>query len=99
MYAGFVDAESEEPAPAQEVVRPEVPDLGEGPHLFYGLQWWFFGLLAVFGFGYLAWDELRHGRRDEWTRRRRTAASEDNDEDSPLPGTVPPGTARETVRR
>ena len=31
----------------------ELPDLGNGPHFFYGLQWWFFGLLAIFGFGYL----------------------------------------------
>ena len=38
-----------------------MPDLGEGPHFFYGLQWWFFGLLAVFGFCYLAYDEWRGG--------------------------------------
>ncbi len=63
VYGGFVDAESEAPAPADEVVRTEVPDLGEGPHFFYGLQWWFFGALAVFGFGYLAWDERRQRRR------------------------------------
>jgi cytochrome oxidase assembly protein ShyY1 len=45
------------------VQRTELPDLGEGPHFFYGLQWWFFGVLAVFGFGYLAWDERRQKRR------------------------------------
>lgn len=59
VYAGFVDAESETPPPAEPPVRTELPDLGEGPHLFYGIQWWFFGALAVFGFGYLAWDERR----------------------------------------
>ena len=59
VYAGFVDAESETPAPPDPVVRTELPDLGDGPHLFYGIQWWFFGALAVFGFGYLAWDERR----------------------------------------
>jgi cytochrome oxidase assembly protein ShyY1 len=77
VYAGFVDAETETPPPAEEVVRAELPDLGEGPHLFYGLQWWFFGLLAVFGFGYLAWDERRgrgrtaqtgHGEKKPATR-------------------------------
>jgi cytochrome oxidase assembly protein ShyY1 len=77
VYAGFLDAESEDPAPVDEVVRPEVPDLGEGPHLFYGIQWWFFAALAVFGFGYLAWDERRHGPRgDRPTRRRRTSDEE-----------------------
>ena len=39
--------------------------LNNGPHFFYGLQWWFFGLLALFGFGYLAWDEWRSQGRDE----------------------------------
>ena len=63
VYAGFVDAETEDPPPGDDLVRPEVPDLGEGPHLFYGLQWWFFAALAVFGFGYLAWDERRNGPR------------------------------------
>ena len=63
LYEGFVDAETEDPAPATELVQTELPDLGEGPHFFYGLQWWFFGLLAVFGFGYLAWDERRRMRR------------------------------------
>jgi cytochrome oxidase assembly protein ShyY1 len=63
LYAGFVDAQSETPPPTDEVQRTELPDLGEGPHFFYGLQWWFFGVLAVFGFGYLAWDETRQRRR------------------------------------
>jgi cytochrome oxidase assembly protein ShyY1 len=63
VYAGFVDAETETPPPTDEVVRAELPDLGEGPHFFYGLQWWFFGALAVFGFGYLAWDERRRRPR------------------------------------
>jgi cytochrome oxidase assembly protein ShyY1 len=59
VYGGFIDAESEDPAPSTAVVPAELPDLGEGPHLFYGIQWWFFGALALFGFCYLAYDELR----------------------------------------
>ena len=59
VYGGFVDAEVERPAPAKPLAKAELPDLGNGPHFFYGLQWWFFGLLAIFGFGYLAWDERR----------------------------------------
>lgn len=59
VYGGFVDLDTESPAPAQTLARTELPDLGNGPHFFYGLQWWFFGLLAVFGFLYLAWDERR----------------------------------------
>lgn len=58
-YRGFVDLDSEDPPPTKELVAPELPDLGEGPHFFYGLQWWFFGLLAIGGFGKLAYDEWR----------------------------------------
>jgi cytochrome oxidase assembly protein ShyY1 len=63
LYRGFVDAEHETPAPAKALVRTELPDLGNGPHFFYGLQWWFFGLLAIGGFGYLVWDERRKTRQ------------------------------------
>lgn len=61
-YGGFVELVSESPAPAEPLARAEAPDLGNGPHFFYGLQWWFFGVLALFGFGYLAWDEWRGPR-------------------------------------
>ena len=59
VLGGFVDASKETPAPGTRLVPAELPDLGNGPHFFYGLQWWFFGVLAIFGFGYLAWDERR----------------------------------------
>jgi cytochrome oxidase assembly protein ShyY1 len=63
VYGGFVDLVSEDPEPAEPLVHAEEPDLSEGPHFFYGLQWWFFAALGVFGFGYLAWDERRKARR------------------------------------
>lgn len=59
VYGGFVDLERETPAPRRALEPADPPDLGNGPHFFYGLQWWFFGVLAVFGFGYLAYDERR----------------------------------------
>jgi len=62
LYGGFVDLESESPAPADAPQTAELPDLSNGPHFFYGLQWWFFALLAVFGFLYLAYDEWRGPR-------------------------------------
>lgn len=71
VYGGFVDLDSEDPAPAEPLAKAELPDLDNGPHFFYGLQWWFFGLLAVFGFGYLLYDEWRgpdrpRGRSHRW---------------------------------
>ncbi len=66
-FRGWLQLESESPeATAKPALRQgELPDLGNGPHFFYGLQWWFFGVLAVFGFGYLAYDEwaVLTGRR------------------------------------
>ena len=64
--------------PPTPLVPVEKPDLGDGPHLFYGIQWWFFGALALFGFCYLVYDEQKGAR----SRSRRTAPS-----DEPIPST------------
>ena len=62
LLSGFIDLASESPPPAEELRPVELPELDNGPHFFYGLQWWFFGALALFGFAYLAYDEARGGR-------------------------------------
>jgi cytochrome oxidase assembly protein ShyY1 len=59
VYRGYIAATSETPPPSRRLVPVQQPDLGNGPHLFYGIQWWFFAALAVFGFGYLIRDEMR----------------------------------------
>jgi len=65
LYGGFLDLHTESPAPAKPLQPTELPDdTSEGPHFFYGLQWWFFGALAVIGFGYLAYDEWRRVREE-----------------------------------
>jgi cytochrome oxidase assembly protein ShyY1 len=63
VYGGWVDLKSESPAPSVPLEPAGLPDLSNGPHFFYALQWWFFGILALFGFGYLAWEEAT-GRAD-----------------------------------
>lgn len=65
VYPGFVMLKTESPTPADALEPVELPELDNGPHFFYGLQWWFFGVLAVFGFSYLLWDEKRHGPRGQ----------------------------------
>jgi len=62
---GFVQVAEETPAPEQPLTLPELPELNDGPHFFYGLQWWFFGAMAVFGFFYLLYDEWRDARRKD----------------------------------
>lgn len=68
VFGGFVELRSEDGEPAADLQPVELPELDNGPHFFYGLQWWFFGLLAIVGFTYLAWDEWRSGRRGEESR-------------------------------
>jgi cytochrome oxidase assembly protein ShyY1 len=61
VYGGFVALRSEDPEPQTALEPVDLPELNNGPHFFYGLQWWFFGLLAIFGFFYLLYDEWRNG--------------------------------------
>lgn len=77
---GYLTLLEQSPPAAQQLAPPVPPDLGQGPHFFYGLQWFFFGALALFGWFYFAWTEA-HPRL-----RRRTSSDEDDeaDEDAPL---------------
>jgi cytochrome oxidase assembly protein ShyY1 len=64
VYGGFVDLADQAPAAAKPLGAVELPDdTSNGPHFFYGLQWWFFGALAIFGFFFLMYDEFQ--RRKE----------------------------------
>ncbi len=64
LYRGFLDLAMQSPSATKHLDAVELPDdTSNGPHFFYGLQWWFFGALAVFGFFYLLWDEVRQRRR------------------------------------
>lgn len=74
VYGGFVDLKTESPAPATALEPVELPELDNGPHFFYGLQWWFFGLLAVFGFFYLLYDEWRSAQSGETSTREEVLA-------------------------
>ena len=62
VLGGFLDLVSEAPEPTEPLLPPDQPDLDDGPHFYYGLQWWFFGALAILGFAYLVLDEYRGGR-------------------------------------
>lgn len=63
LAAGWVQADAEDPPAAQPLAGPEQPELDSGPHFFYAMQWWFFALLALVGYGYFAWDEAHPARR------------------------------------
>lgn len=61
LFPGYVALTVQSP-PEASLTPAEPPDLGQGPHFFYGVQWFFFGSLAVFGWFYFAWLEA-HPRR------------------------------------
>ena len=46
-------------------VPTTLPALSDGPHLAYAIQWWFFGLLALFGRFLIAREESRPEARQE----------------------------------
>ncbi len=73
LRSGYLNLQ--EQTPASDGLEPEPrPDLGQGPHFFYGLQWWFFAALAIVGYGWFARTE-RQERRTASTRASRAAAA------------------------
>jgi len=50
LYPGYVDLVSSEPPQAEGLSPVPVPDLSDGPHLSYALQWVIFAIVAVVGF-------------------------------------------------
>jgi cytochrome oxidase assembly protein ShyY1 len=75
LYGGFVQLLTETPPAKTPLAGAEPPDLSNGPHFFYALQWWFFGILGLFGYGYLAWEEVTGRgelRRSQQPVKRRT---------------------------
>ncbi|MBS4753910.1 SURF1 family protein [Nocardioides sp. zg-ZUI104] len=95
VFGGFMALKSEDPAPAEELAPVTLPELGQGPHFFYGLQWWFFGVLAFICFGYLAWDERKNGPRGQRKRapgRAQSARTQSARDMPPSTGTIAPET-------
>ena len=62
LFGGFLELARQSPRAEKPLAAVELPEFNDGPHFFYGLQWWFFGLLAIGGFVYLMYDEWRQRR-------------------------------------
>jgi cytochrome oxidase assembly protein ShyY1 len=61
---GWIVLTSQQPSAQDGLAAPEKPDLSDGPHFFYGLQWWFFAGLALVGYCWFAYTEA-HPRSPE----------------------------------
>ena len=59
---GYLNLRSESPKPSTALAAEPKPELGQGPHFFYALQWWFFALLAIVGWFWFAWAEAKERR-------------------------------------
>ncbi|MFJ3956631.1 SURF1 family protein [Arthrobacter sp. NPDC090010] len=55
---------SESPAPATAPAQLPMPTLDDGTHLSYSLQWFAFGVLMLFGFGYAARQQAKNDALD-----------------------------------
>jgi cytochrome oxidase assembly protein ShyY1 len=49
-YPGYVTLETSTPAESADLTAIPLPDLSDGPHLSYAVQWIFFAAVAVVGF-------------------------------------------------
>jgi cytochrome oxidase assembly protein ShyY1 len=65
LLPGYIALTEQVPAADPALAPQPRPDLGRGPHFFYGLQWWFFALLALVGYVWFAWSEAHPRRRPE----------------------------------
>lgn len=65
LRGGYVVAREESPKPAGTITRAGLPDLDEGPHLSYAVQWYLFSVMTLVGFGVFARREARDRRAAE----------------------------------
>jgi cytochrome oxidase assembly protein ShyY1 len=60
---GYVELVDQRPRPAADAPRLLAPpEVSEGPHLAYAIQWYLFAVIAIVGLGFLAYDEAHDGR-------------------------------------
>jgi cytochrome oxidase assembly protein ShyY1 len=59
---GYVNLQEQTPAAGTALAVEPRPELGQGPHFFYALQWWFFALLAIVGYFWFARAEAKERR-------------------------------------
>lgn len=59
---GYLNLRTQDPPATKALALEPQPDLGQGPHFFYGLQWVFFALLATVGYFWFARAEAKERR-------------------------------------
>lgn len=70
-YGGFLELTEQVPAAGDSPHLLPAPELDEGPHMGYALQWFLFALIAAVGVILLAFDEANGGKLRERIRHNR----------------------------
>lgn len=70
VFGGYAELTEQDPPPGDELMLVPPPELDEGPHLSYAVQWVIFAVIAVGGVGFLAYDAVRGGRFRDRLRER-----------------------------
>jgi cytochrome oxidase assembly protein ShyY1 len=68
VYPVYLQLQDQEPAPGELPVVLPAPDLGEGPHFGYAMQWFIFTAIAVVGYPIVLY-KVAHGRGREGRNR------------------------------
>lgn len=64
LYGGWVELTAQRPAASGPLPQPPPPpEVSDGPHLAYAVQWFLFAGIAVVGGGYLTWADAGSRRR------------------------------------
>ncbi len=79
LVPGYVVLISSEPANGDTLLPVGVPDLSEGNHFSYALQWFAFGAIALVGIGVLIRADLKDHRKAQARARRQEQARVDVD--------------------
>lgn len=64
-YPGYVELVSSDPEQAEGLTPIPLPELSDGPHLSYAVQWIFFAVVAVVGFVILIRREREYAAAEE----------------------------------
>lgn len=75
-YAAYGLLDTESPAVAERPAAAVRPNLDEGPHLSYALQWAVFALIGFGGLAFAIREERRHRNADDPAERERAARRE-----------------------
>jgi cytochrome oxidase assembly protein ShyY1 len=94
LYDGYLTVDRQVPAADPAFGGFPGPEIDDGPHFFYALQWFFFALLAVGGLVYFSRQDVNGDKSEDGSQPDGTSGGEGGSE----PETVPAGPADRGLR-